>query len=207
MNLFTWVGGLHPPPKSGTHPPRQTPPTPGQTPSRQIHPRRHPQGRHHHHPHPRPEMATEAGGTHPAGMHSCIIHVFNNKNKFNCILTHFTEQANHPFVFALFSHHVWVAKSRWAKRISRGFHAIASDPDNIMTRMHSSRMRTGRTLTVFRWRTPPRKFWRNPPRKIRAKSGAHPPKLEQNLEHPPCEQNEWQTGVKLLPWPKLRFGW
>ena len=24
--------------------------------------------------------------------------------------------------------------------------------------------------------------------------------------HPPCEQNEWQTGVKILPWPQLRCG-
>ena len=38
--------------------------------------------------------------------------------------------------------------------------------------MHSSRMRTGRTLTVFRWRTPPRKFGGTP----------HPP---ENLEEPP----------------------
>ena len=120
--------------------------------------------------------------------------------------------------------------------------------------MHSSRMRTGRTLTVFRWRTPPKiwrnppkktppkkfgatppkkdtsppkiwrnppkkrpplKIWRNPPKKrppqkfggtpkIRAKSGAPPQKkLEQNLEHPPVDR---QTPVKILPWPKLRFG-
>ena len=57
------------------------------------------------------------------------------------------------------------------------------------TRMHSSRMRTGRTLTVFRWRNPPPKIWKNPPKKdtppkiwrnppkIRATSGAHPPKI------------------------------
>ena len=57
-----------------------------------------------------------------------------------------------------------------------------------VTRKHSSRMRTGRTLTVFRWRTPPpkktppqkdtppRKFGGTPPKKIRAKSGAPPQK-------------------------------
>ena len=111
------------------------------------------------------------------------------------------------------------------------------------TRMHSSRMRTGRTLTVFRWRTPPQKKtppenleepptppknleepppedtppWKfgdppkkRPPWKIWAKSGAppHPPpkNLSKIWSTPPCEQNEWQTGVKILPWPKLRFG-
>ena len=41
------------------------------------------------------------------------------------------------------------------------------------TRMHSSRMRTSRTLTIFRWRTPP-KIWRNPP---------------QNLEEPPQKRH------------------
>ena len=39
-------------------------------------------------------------------------------------------------------------------------------PITFITRMHSSRMRTGRTLTVFRWRTPPPpKIWKNPPPK------------------------------------------
>ena len=69
---------------------------------------------------------------------------------------------------------------------------------------------------------PPKKNWR-PPQKF----GGPPPKLEEsppeNLQEPPppkleepplgpdtthtpCEQNEWQTLVKILPWPKLRFG-
>ena len=81
------------------------------------------------------------------------------------------------------------------------------------TRMHSSRMRTGRTLTVFRKLeqtpppkigadTPPPKNWSRHPPKIWSR---HPPeKLEQTP--PPCEQNEWQTAVKILPRPKLRFG-
>ena len=56
-------------------------------------------------------------------------------------------------------------------------------------------MRTGRTLTVFRWRTlPPEKLEQNlehpPPKKIRAKSGAHPPKIRAKSGAPPREQNE-----------------
>ena len=44
------------------------------------------------------------------------------------------------------------------------------------TRMHSSRMSTGRTLTVFRWRVPPPKLEQNlEPPQIRAISGAPPP--------------------------------
>ena len=82
-----------------------------------------------------------------------------------------------------------------------------------LTRMHSSRMRTGRTLTVFRCRpprkfggTPPPKIWRppenleTPPRKF----GGTPP--SENLETPPPPWTESQTPVKTLPWPKLRFG-
>ena len=59
--------------------------------------------------------------------------------------------------------------------------------------MHSSRMRTGRTLTVFRWRppspqkfqTPPRKFQTPPPRKFQTpplKISDTPP---ENFRHPP----------------------
>ena len=44
------------------------------------------------------------------------------------------------------------------------------------TKMHSSRMRTGRTLTVFRWRTPPPENLEEPPPK------KDPP---ENLEEPP----------------------
>ena len=141
----------------------------------------------------------------------------------------------------------------------------------IPTRMHSSRMRTGRTLTVFRkLEDPPRKFgagtppkiWsRHPPKNLEQappKFGAgtppkiwsrHPPKnLEQappkiwsrhppNLEqappkiwsrhppkiwsrHPPPKFGagpppkfgagtppvDRHTLMKILPWPKLRFG-
>ena len=95
-------------------------------------------------------------------------------------------------------------------------------------------MRTGRTLTVFRLEIPPeklentpRKNWRphplpekletTPPRKI----GDHPP---QNIgDNPPEKSKNWRpqpppeklettppvdrhTLVKILPWPKLRFG-
>ena len=51
------------------------------------------------------------------------------------------------------------------------------------TRMHSSRMRTGRTLTVFRWRTPPKNL-EDPPKK-------YPP---QNLEDPPKKYPPWKFG-------------
>ena len=47
----------------------------------------------------------------------------------------------------------------------------------IITRMHSSRMRTGRTLTVFRWRPPPRKIGDTPPKNLEEppqKSGGPP---------------------------------
>ena len=55
------------------------------------------------------------------------------------------------------------------------------------TRMHSSRMRTGRTLTVFRWRTPPPPKKIPPPKDTPPQNTPPPPpeKLEQNLEHPP----------------------
>ena len=65
-------------------------------------------------------------------------------------------------------------------------------------------MRTGRTLTVFRWRTPPQKktsppkIWRNPSKKRHPpenleeptppKIWRHPPKKDtppENLEEPP----------------------
>ena len=67
--------------------------------------------------------------------------------------------------------------------------------DTCETRMHSSRMCTGRTLTVFWWRSPPQKIppaqkippQKNtppttPPKKYPPKP---PPKLEQNLERTP----------------------
>ena len=71
------------------------------------------------------------------------------------------------------------------------------------TRMHSSRMRTGRTLTVFRWR-PPRKNWRppenleDPPKNWTTpqKFGGTPLKIwrnpPENLEEPPL-WTEWMT--------------
>ena len=48
------------------------------------------------------------------------------------------------------------------------------DWTQIYTRMHSSRMRTGRTLTVFRKLETPPKIWsRHPPKKIWSR---HPPR-------------------------------
>ena len=97
------------------------------------------------------------------------------------------------------------------------------------------RMRTGRTLTVFRWRPPPQnleepppKIWR-PPENLEeppTKIGDTPQKLEtpppppkknwrppgsrtrhppgtRTRHPPPREQNEWQTLVKILPWPNF----
>ena len=55
-------------------------------------------------------------------------------------------------------------------------------------------MRTGRTLTVFRWRAPPPKKYpprkkyppqNTPPKKYPPQKNTPPPKLEQNLEHTP----------------------
>ena len=61
------------------------------------------------------------------------------------------------------------------------------------TRMHSSRMRTGRTLTVFRKLETPPKIWsRHPPRKFEADT---PP---ENLEQAPPKKNLEQT-----PPPKI----
>ena len=78
-----WVNGL------GLHPlgrPTQTDTTPRQTPSLG----RHPPGRP-----PHSEMATEAGGTHPTGMHSFrtiflhylleTIFLFTNSNVYLCL--------------------------------------------------------------------------------------------------------------------------
>ena len=55
--------------------------------------------------------------------------------------------------------------------------------------MHSSRMRTGRTLTVFRkLETPPKKIWsRHPPRKF----GADTPSPPENLEQTPPPPKIW----------------
>ena len=67
------------------------------------------------------------------------------------------------------------------------------------TRMHSSRMSTGRTLTVFRWRPPP-KIWRNPPPK------KTPPK---NLEEPPQKETPpkiWKPPLKIWRNPPRKFG-
>ena len=58
--------------------------------------------------------------------------------------------------------------------------------------------------------TPPENLEQAPPLKIWSK---HPPGIRPDppgirpdpTPHPPCEQNEWQTLVKILPWPKLRF--
>ena len=87
----------------------------------------------------------------------------------------------------------------------------------LITRMHSSRMRTGRALTVSRGgmtSSPPKNQAPPTPRKIR-----HPPKNTPPKNTPPEKSGttplknqapplwtEWQTGVKILPWPKLRFG-
>ena len=139
----------------------------------------------------------------------------------------------------------------------------------IITRMHSSRMRTGRTLTVFRCLVPegggrvypqrkqkskknsppkkiggsplsppatplnhtplnhtplsttPLKNWRKPPEKLetpqkigdppgltcKACWDTHPPGTDLQ-GHPPTTPSpvDRQTLVKILPWPKLRFG-
>ena len=84
------------------------------------------------------------------------------------------------------------------------FGTIKSYVSAIRTRMHSSRMRIGRTLTVFRWRTSPPKNWRPPgtrPDTPPPKFGGNPPeKLETprkfggtplgtRPDPPPCEQN------------------
>ena len=88
--------GVHP---LGRHPPRQTPP-PGQK----------PQGRHHlplgrnpkadtplaRHP-PSPETATEAGGMHPTGIHSCLMTVLL-RNFHSAVQTR-TQMQTEPEVF------------------------------------------------------------------------------------------------------------
>ena len=54
------------------------------------------------------------------------------------------------------------------------------------TRMHSSRMRTGRTLTVFRWRTlppPPENLEEPPPENLEEPPQKNTP--PENLEEPP----------------------
>ena len=70
--------------------------------------------------------------------------------------------------------------------------------------MHSSRMRTGRALTVSGGMVHPRIFWGE---KNEKKFGDPPPK---NWRHPPPPKNwkpplltESQTGVKILPWPNF----
>ena len=130
---------------------------------------------------------------------------------------------------------------------------------DLQTRMHSSRMRTGRTLTVFRkledppgkfgagtppkiWsRHPPENLEQAPPPKIWSRHPPRPPKIwsrhpPENLEQapprkfgagtpppprkfgagtprkfgagtPPTPPSvDRHTLVKILPWPKLRFG-
>ena len=81
-----------------------------------------------------------------------------------------------------------------------------------LTRMHSSRMRTGQTLTLFQWIPPPQKFGDTPPKfgdttppeNLETPSHTHnPPKKTGDPwkigdpplgpDHPPlpsCEQNE-----------------
>ena len=73
--------------------------------------------------------------------------------------------------------------------------------------MHSSRMRTGRTLTVFQGRRPPPenleepplKIWRYPPRKF----GGTPPKKTppENLEVPPKKRHNPTPPKKYLEVP------
>ena len=56
------------------------------------------------------------------------------------------------------------------------------------TRMHSSRMRTGRTLTVFRKIGDPLKNWRPPSEKLETPPGTRPPPetdLQDMLGYPP----------------------
>ena len=112
---------------------------------------------------------------------------------------------------------------RWSltlmENISNIWQAVIVNKTLTTKRMHSSRMRTGRTLTVFRkletppgTRTPPPKIWSTPPQKkfgadtppSPRKFGADtPPKIWSR--HPPL-WTEWHTLLKILPWPKLRFG-
>ena len=65
--------------------------------------------------------------------------------------------------------------------------------------MHSSRMHTGRTLTVFRWRTPPENL-EEPPQKI------PPPKIWRN-PHPPTPPKIppqiWRNPPQKIP-PQIR---
>ena len=58
--------------------------------------------------------------------------------------------------------------------------------------MHSSRMRTGRTLTVFRWRPPP-KNWRTPPKNWRTPPRPDPPR---KIGEPP---ENWRTPPDQTP--------
>ena len=53
--------------------------------------------------------------------------------------------------------------------------------------MHSSRMRTGRTLTVFRGRTPPpkKKIWKNPPSRQEPPPPPGRPPLQADPPSPP----------------------
>ena len=72
--------------------------------------------------------------------------------------------------------------------------------EQVETRMHSSRMRTGRTLTVFpppekletpqNWRPPPPKKLETTPRKI----GDLPP---EKLETPPSPPKNWRSPRKI----------
>ena len=69
---------------------------------------------------------------------------------------------------------------------------------NLKTRMHSSRMRTGRTVTVFRKleEPPPENLEQTPPSKILEqtpprKFGADTPR--EQTPPPPCEQNDRQV--------------
>ena len=92
------------------------------------------------------------------------------------------------------------------------FHASVNIP---LTRMHSSRMRTARSLTVSRRypmhaprqpRTPspaPQQPWTPPENHACPPQQPCTPPRQPRTSPPPW--TEWQTGVKILPCPKLRL--
>ena len=96
-------------PLLGRHPP-------GQTPRANIPLGRHPLGRHQTRPparHPPPkQMATEAGGMHPTGMHSCSLLLLN----MNCKLNFLKSPSGSDVAFARYKLPHWSVCSKWLWR-------------------------------------------------------------------------------------------
>ena len=104
---------------------------------------------------------------------------------------------------------------KWTQMSTINWHLVFLLP----TRMHSSRMRTARSLTVSRRipRTPPYPPWEacTPPRSMHAPRKHTPPgeactPPQRHTHTPPGNTHappwtEWQTGAKILPCPKLRL--